>query len=588
MEIVTGLVQGSAEWHAHRGNKRNASDSPKVTCDSSYGSRESVMAFLKFGHTEEVPPELQKRFDLGHLFEKLARPLAEDITGEMLSPETGVNGEYSASFDGLDFDRKIAFEHKTLNAKLREEMFDGCQGTDLPMEYQVQMETQCLVCESLEKVLFMASVWDEETHELIEERHCWYTPNLKLRAQITAAWDQLIKDMVSFEMPEVKAVAVAEAIPSLPALNIELFGEVKGSNLPSFATSAKQVIESIKTDLVTDQDFADSEAIVKFLKSGEQQLAEAKKTALSKTESIEALFRAVDDLSETMRQKRLTLEKLVKAEKENKRNAIFSAAKQELTDHIQKLNASFSIRVALPDITTDFTGAMKGKKLLSSMQSSVNDVLAKAKIEANQWAEKITANINAYTDAVKEEYRALLFPDLPTLILKDQDDFIAYVNNRIAMHEQQIREREELARKQAEESARLKAEADEATRLEAEARRIAQDAQDAQRMAEAEALAKNPAPALADIPLTTGAAMKAAAQSNDQVTLFDALTQFCNERGLNESTCNDLISLVGSYTSLNQKAAQTQYKCMLALKVPGGQENSYFNPPCRRNADDRR
>jgi hypothetical protein len=59
---------------------------------------------------------------------------------------------------------------------------------------------------------------------------------------------------------------------------------------------------------------------------------------------------------------------------------------------------------------------------------------------------------------------------------------------------------------------------------------------------------------LAGIPVTTGAAMKAAAQGRDQVTLFDALTQFCHERGLNESTCNQLIVLVGGYTSLDQAA----------------------------------
>lgn len=552
------LVQGSEQWKAVR-NKfyRTASSASMMMSSHSNVTRDELLHMKATGTEQEFSDFVQKYvLDNGHAVEANARPFMEqkiadwffdgDTDDAMLYQVTATDDdEYLlGSTDGLTDCGTVGWECKQWNESKAADVEAGI----LPECDKWQ------VIQSL--VITRAKYWVYTVTDGTPEKEVSMVVSLTDADEkaLMAGWKQFDEDLANYEVKEAKPVAIAETIPSLPALNIELFGEVKGSNLPSFATSAKQVIESIKTDLVTDQDFADSEAIVKFLKSGEQQLAEAKKTALSKTESIEALFRAVDDLSETMRQKRLTLEKLVKAEKENKRNAIFSAAKQELTDHIQKVNASFSIRVALPDITTDFTGAMKGKKLLSNMQSAVNDVLAKAKIEANQWAEKITANINAYAEAVKEEYRALLFPDLPTLILKDQDDFIAYVNNRIAMHEQQIREREELARKQAEESARLKAEADEATRLEAEARRIAQDAQDAQRMAEAEALAKNSAPALADIPLTTGAAMKAAAQSNDQVTLFDALTQFCHERGLNESTCNQLIALVGGYTSLDLAA----------------------------------
>lgn len=74
-------------------------------------------------------------------------------------------------------------------------MFDGCTGTDLPLEYQVQMEHQCMVSTATERVLFMASEWTQnrETGEwvLVEERHCCCTPNPKLRAEIVAGWGLL-------------------------------------------------------------------------------------------------------------------------------------------------------------------------------------------------------------------------------------------------------------------------------------------------------------------------------------------------------------------------------------------------------------
>lgn len=554
---VMNLVQGTPEWHEFRAKHFTASDAAAMLGFSPYKTRDQLLHEKATGITEEVTPEKQRLFDRGHSSEEMARELLERESGEDFYPVTGVSDEIktlAASFDGITMDDNIIFEHKLFSQKLADFLIENF---DLPDTHWPQVEHQ-LIVSNAEHCIFITSDGTEEKREKLI-----YTSDPKRRAQVIGGWEQFAKDLGNYEVKEVKAVAVAEAIPSLPALNIELFGEVKGSNLPAFTASAKQVIESIKTDLVTDQDFADAEAIVKFLSAGEKQLAEAKKAALSKTESIESLFRAVDDLSETMRQKRLTLEKLVKAEKENKRNAILVAAKQELTGHIQKINFSFAGQAMLPEIHADFAGAMKGKKLLSSMESAVNDEVARAKIEATQWQEKISENISVYHVAVKEEYRALLFPDLKTLILKDQDDFIALVNSRVVIHEQQIREREEFARKQAEEAAQLKAEADEAARLKAEADAKAEQERLAQVQAEVETQAEQfiqqevvetvkPNP-LANIPLTTGSAIKAAkvADTTKQRNLGDALTHFAMVKGLGDQDVQELLDIVQQYTNLN-------------------------------------
>jgi hypothetical protein len=55
-----------------------------------------------------------------------------------------------------------------------------------------------------------------------------------------------------------------KAINPLPQLSVDLVGEVRGTNLAAYKESAIAFIESINTDLQTEQDFADAESVVKF------------------------------------------------------------------------------------------------------------------------------------------------------------------------------------------------------------------------------------------------------------------------------------------------------------------------------------
>ena len=73
-------------------------------------------------------------------------------------------------------------------------------------------------------------------------------------------------------------------------------------------------------------------------------------------------------------------------------------------------------------------------------------------------------------------------------------------------------------------------------------------------MAEAEAKAaeQQPAPALADIPLTTGTAIKAKAQPR---TLGDALTHFGSQKNLSAQDIQELLDIVAHFANLNSKAA---------------------------------
>lgn len=457
MQIVN-LVQGTPEWHAHRAKHFNASDAPAMMGCSSYKTRSDLVKELATGLGQEVDAATQRRFDDGHRFEALARQLAEEIIGEDLSPCVGVNGKFSASFDGLTFMHNEAFEHKTLNKALREAMFGGCTGEDLPMQYRVQMEQQAMVS-GCERILFMASEWTGDG-QLIEERHCWYYPDPELRAQIIAGWEQLEKDVAAYDpTAERPAPAVAAPMESLPAVVVQVNGALTvGGNLDAFGDALRQFIARIPAKPSTDQEFADAEAATKALKKAEEALTAAEDGALAQISDVEVMRRTVADLKNLARTTRLATEKLVAAEKEARRTAIVTSAQAQLDQHIQALNQRLGSNW-LPRMAGGFGEVIKGKKSLANMEDAVAVALTSAKHDANVLAQRLEANrkhlVQDGTDWIA------LFADFATVGAKAEEDFQILAAHRIGQHKQAEAQRLEAERERirAEEAAKLQAQA---------------------------------------------------------------------------------------------------------------------------------
>ncbi|HDS1228119.1 TPA: YqaJ viral recombinase family protein [Stenotrophomonas maltophilia] len=449
------LIQGTQEWHAHRASHFNASDAPAMMGCSPYKTRSQLLREFATGATIEHDAAALQRFADGHRFEDLARPLAEQIIGEELYPCVGVDGKFSASFDGLTLLEDKAFEHKSLNDDLRLAMpVDGVDAC-LPLHYQVQMEHQAMVS-GAERVLFMASKWSGD--DLVEERHCWYTPNPELRAKIVAGWAQFEADVAAYEPAAVAApIASGRAPDQLPALRIEVTGMVTASNLAEWKDQAIAVFQGISTELVSDQDFADAETTVKWCGNIEEQLKAAKQHALSQTESIDLLFRTIDDIAAEARAKRLDLEKLVKRRKDERRTEIGNAARRAVQQHVLAINETLGEH-AIPMPTTlvaDIAEAMKGKRSFSSMQEAVDAVAANAKIDASQYADRIRANVAILAGHAEH---ATLFADRVQLCAtKAPEDLRNLVAARIAEHQQAEQARLDAEREKIREQEQAKA-----------------------------------------------------------------------------------------------------------------------------------
>jgi putative phage-type endonuclease len=432
---IHNVAQGSAEWHALRVKYFTASEAPAMMGASKYRSRTDLLTSKKTGITPEVTPNQQRIFDKGHATEASARPLVEVKIGEELYPIVGTSGNLLASMDGATMLGDTLFEHKLWNESLVAQV----RAEQLDPHYYWQLEQQLLVS-GAERVIFVCSDGTEQNFVSME-----YRPVAGRAEQLVEGWKQFEADLASFEMVNAPSIVVGKAPDELPALRIELTGMVTQSNLKVFEDSALAVIDSVKTTLTTDQDFADAKKAVKWCVDVEDAVAAAKKQALSQTQTIDQLFSSLDRISAHARETRLKVDKLVKAQELLVKTNIKQKAENALAEHVAAINKTLG-RVVLQPVASDFAGAMKNKRTIASLQDAVDTELARAKIDASQKADAIRLNLASLAElAVDHNF---LFNDIQQLVMKANDDLVTLINVRIDEHKKAEEDRLEKQRQQ--------------------------------------------------------------------------------------------------------------------------------------------
>lgn len=444
MKIITGVVQGDDSWHKLRSQRFTASEAAAACGDHKYMTRNDLLKQKATGIVLDVDAHQRRIFDQGHKFEAMARSFAEEIMQEELYPCTCEDDTetYLASMDGLDMLAERGWEHKSINEKLR-----TATAETLEEHYKWQMDHQMMVT-GAEKILFMASNGSKEDCNWF-----WYERDEKRIERLIAAWEQFAKDLAEYEAPEAEAAKPEGKAPdALPSLVVRATGMVKSSNLAEFEASARATLANINTDLQTDDDFADAEKAVKFCKDVEQRLGATLEQVMGQMSSVDEVVRSIKGISEEFRQTRLKLDNDVKAQKEQRKLEILNAAREAWQKHIGDMEKALEkeaggLPVTLATSNADFAGAMKGKRTISSLQGACDDTLAAAKIEANETAELIRANITQLNEHAPDH--KFLFRDFGQICMKPADDFAAVVKMRIADYqaEQDAKAKREAASK---------------------------------------------------------------------------------------------------------------------------------------------
>jgi predicted phage-related endonuclease len=466
---------GSPAWSYRRARSFNAGDaSAMLGCHPSGKTRTQLLHEMHTGLERQFSDYVQERvIDPGHRIEALWRPIAEEIIGEDLQvlafslQVAGLSRPLGASLDGVTFMEDVLGECKSANDALRaalpNEGRDSHERNDarlLPKGYRVQVEQQQLVTGAT-RTLFSACLFDAAGNPT-EERHCWYESDPVLRAEILAGWRQFEADLAAYVPPAASAVEkiVAEPVEALPAPVVTVSGQLTlQDNFKVFEQKLRHFLEHrLIREPKTDQDFADLDAQIKSMKQAREALKAAEAQMLAQVQPVDQAKKTKDMLDKLLQQNCSMAEKILSEEKERRRGEIVAGGIGELQKHVAALNQRLG-KPYMPTIPADFGGCIKGLKSLASMEDKVATELARAKIAANEVADRIQANLTTLRELASEH--AFLFADTATLVLKAPEDCRAQVANRIAEHKaaEERRLEAERARIRAEEEARARAQA---------------------------------------------------------------------------------------------------------------------------------
>ena len=439
---VLNLQQGTDLWLSTRAaSDGTASEAPAMFGKSKYQTRTELLNQRKTGITKEINAATQALFDKGHKSEAAARVNAEEIIGDELSPTTymvEIEGlKLMASLDGVTFDNEIIFEHKLWNESLAQQVLSG----QLEEHYTIQMDQELLVS-GAKKCLFMVSDGTKDKCASM-----WYESSQEKFNALIAGWHQFHKDLSDFVPPVHVEKVVAETVQALPVPSVVVRGEITASNLTEITPKFDAYLQSINTELSTDQDFADAEANAKNCREMAKRIEALQENIIAQMVSVNEVNTTLDNYKAAFNKIGLQLEKAVKDQKESLKTAAIMTAKSQYADFVSELNKGIEVQLSQKLVCPDFAGAIKGVKTIESMQSRINDALANGKAEATALANDVKTKL-AYISEASKGYEHLI--NVHDLAFADLD----YIKLRI----QSVKDAED--KRKAEHEARIKAQAE--------------------------------------------------------------------------------------------------------------------------------
>lgn len=445
--------QGSEAWHQARKNCFTASEAPAALGVSKYQTRDELLAQKKTGLTKEVDASTQRLFDRGHETEALARVIAEEIIGSDLYPITAMAIDSDlpllASMDGLTLEGDIGFEHKLLSKSLIEQI----AAKKLDAHYTVQMDQQMLIT-GCSKILFMASDGTKENCYWL-----WYEAKQANFTNLISGWRVFQADLQNYVPPVHVEKVVAETVEALPVPSVVVRGEITQSNIAEITPKFDAYLESIKTELSTDQDFADAEANAKNCREMGKRIEALQENIIAQMVSVNEVNGTLENYKKAFNQVGLRLEKAVKEQKESLKTQAIMKAKQDYSDYLNTLQDDCAVVLSRELQAPDFATAIKGIKTIASMHSRINDALAQGKAYAKQFADDVRTKVE-FIKASIQGYEHLI--NVPALALKDLDF--------IKLHIQSVKDAEDNRKAEHEAAIKAKAEAEARAKVEAEQR----------------------------------------------------------------------------------------------------------------------
>jgi len=229
-------------------------------------------------------------------------------------------------------------------------------------------------------------------------------------------------------------------------LSITLSGVIETSNFDEWKTELVEQIRSVKSELTTDDDFAQASKHVKQFKAAEKNLKEAKKSALKQAEEINQLFEAIDQVSAEARQARLNLDKQIKKRKKEIKKEFIQQGVETINAFIKEQSEAFqSISLGSYNDEAIFADAVSGKASAKGMQKAITKSCESIKAAIIKKAGEVEANV-AILDKLPGSHQAL-FQDQAQLISLATDELNTIIDQRIATFDGAVKDSDDLADK---------------------------------------------------------------------------------------------------------------------------------------------
>lgn len=185
------LIQGSDEWLAFRRTKRNASESPMIMRASPFGGWQHVKD-IKTGSPDAFRGNVATEHGQANEAEALA--IAEGFFGQkFILGGVFVDGEYSASLDGMTADGKVIIEVKCPYRGKESKIYQAVMNYADPLYYRWQLQHQLMVTKADRAILF---VYDAESGDFA---HCHEMPSTEDQLTLRTQWDKFWSWMESGE-----------------------------------------------------------------------------------------------------------------------------------------------------------------------------------------------------------------------------------------------------------------------------------------------------------------------------------------------------------------------------------------------------
>jgi putative phage-type endonuclease len=190
---IVRVVQGSEAWHKHRILYRNASETAAVMGLSPWMTPYQLWEIKTGRRVQESNFVMQRGLDL----EPLARGAYEGRAGAVMQPAVMVDGDYSASLDGVTFNGDLILEVKCPFKGRDSETWRFATSGLVERHYQLQIQHQLMVSKAARAHFW---VFDGQEGILVD-----VPPNRDDFQIIRSVWDEFWKLVVSDTPPPISA-----------------------------------------------------------------------------------------------------------------------------------------------------------------------------------------------------------------------------------------------------------------------------------------------------------------------------------------------------------------------------------------------